>query len=83
VDRLPRLPTEDAELMVRAMQGLTADASALKALAGICAREHKLKRPYTHLVLSWAEGAEAPSQQHVLSAVAGARRVFASTRTTA
>lgn len=32
------IPTEDPELMVRAMQGLTADAPALKAMAGISAR---------------------------------------------
>ncbi len=32
------IPTNDTDLMVRAMQGLTADAPALKALAGISAR---------------------------------------------
>ncbi len=66
------IPTEDTELMVRAMQGLTADAPALKTLAGISARGRKLKKPYTHLVLSWPEGARAPSQQEMLSAVAEA-----------
>ena len=66
------IPTEDTELMVRAMQGLTADAPALKALAGISARGRKLRNPYTHLVLSWPEGAEAPPQREMLSAIAGA-----------
>ena len=66
------IPAEDTELMVRAMQGLTADAPALKAMAGISARGRKLKNPYTHLVLSWPEGADVPSKQHMLSAVAGA-----------
>ena len=66
------IPTEDTELMVRAMQGLTADAPALKTLAGISARGRKLKKPYTHLVLSWPEGARTPSQQEMLSAVAEA-----------
>ena len=50
------IPTEGTELMVRAMQGLTADAPALKAMAGISARGRKLKNPYTHLVLSLARG---------------------------
>ena len=66
------IPAEDTELMVRAIQGLTADAPALKAMAGISARGRKLKNPYTHLVLSWSEGVEAPSKQHMLSAVADA-----------
>ncbi len=66
------IPTEDTELMVRAMQGLTADAPVLKTRAGISARGRKLKNPYTHLVLSWPEGAEAPAKQEMLSAVAGA-----------
>ena len=51
------------DLMVRAMQGLTADAPALKTLAGISARGRKLKKPYTHIVLSWPAGAEAPPKQ--------------------
>ena len=66
------IPTEDTELMVRVMQGLTADAPVLKTLAGISARGRKLKNPYTHIVLSWPEGAEAPAKQEMLSAVAGA-----------
>ena len=66
------IPTEDTELMVRAMQGLTADAPVLKTRAGISARGRKLKDPYTHLVLSWPEGATAPAKQDMLSAVAGA-----------
>ena len=66
------IPTEDIELMVRAMQGLTADAPVLKAMAGISSRGRKLKKPYTHLVLSWPEGARAPSQQEMLAAVAEA-----------
>lgn len=41
-------------------------------MAGISARGRKLKNPYTHLMLSWPEGAEAPAKQHMLSAVAGA-----------
>ena len=66
------IPTEDTEPMVRAMQGLTADAPVLKTRAGISARGRKLKNPYTHLVLSWPEGATAPAKQEMLSAVAGA-----------
>ena len=66
------IPTEDTELMVRVMQGLTADAPVLKTMAGISARGRKLKNPYTHLVLSWPEGATAPAKQEMLSAVAGA-----------
>ena len=66
------IPVEDTGLMVRAMQGLTADAPALKVMAGISTRGRKLKNPYTHLVLSWPAGAEAPAKQHMLSAVAGA-----------
>ncbi len=66
------IPTEDTELMVRVMQGLTADAPVLKTMAGISARGRKLKNPYTHIVLSWPEGAEAPAKQEMLSAVAGA-----------
>ena len=54
------------------MQGLTADAPALKAMAGISARGRKLKKPYTHIVLSWPEGTEAPPKQDMLSAVGGA-----------
>ena len=66
------IPTEGTELMVRAMQGLTADAPALKAMAGISARGRKLKNPYTHLVLSWPEGVEAPPRREMLSAGADA-----------
>ena len=62
------IPTEDTDLMVRALQGLTADAPALKAPAGISARGRKLKKPYTHLVLSWPAGTEAPPKQDMLSA---------------
>lgn len=66
------IPTEGTELMVRAMQGLTADAPALKAMAGISARGRKLKNPYKHLVLSWPEGVEAPPRREMLSAGADA-----------
>ena len=66
------IPTEDTQLMVPVMQGLTADAPVLKTMAGISARGRKLKNPYTHIVLSWPEGAEAPVKQEMLSAVAGA-----------
>ena len=66
------IPTAGTELMVRAMQGLTADVPAPKAMAGISARGRKLKNPYTHLVLSWPEGVEAPPRPEMLSAVAGA-----------
>jgi len=66
------IPTENTDLMVRVMQGLTADAPALKAMAGISARGRKLKKPYTHIVLSWPEGTEAPPKQDMLSAVGGA-----------
>ena len=66
------IPTEDTELMVRALHGLAADAPALKAIAGISARGRKLMKPYTHLVLSWPEETEAPSKQDMLSPVAGA-----------
>ena len=66
------IPTTDTDLMVRAMQGLTADAPALKAMAGISARGRKLKKPYTHIVLSWPERTEAPPKQDMLSAVGGA-----------
>ena len=41
-------------------------------MAGISARGRKLKNPYTHIVLSWPEGAEAPPKQEMLSAVVGA-----------
>ena len=58
--------------MVRVMQGLTADAPVLKTMAGISARGRKLTNPYTHIVLSWPEGAEAQAKQEMLSAVAGA-----------
>ncbi len=64
------LPIDDPQLMVRAMQGLTADAPALKAAAGISARGRKLKKPYTHLVFNWPPGAK-PSKAEMLSAVAG------------
>ncbi len=66
------IPTTDTDLMVRVMQGLTADAPALKAMAGISARGRKLKKPYPHIVLSWPEGTEAPPKQDMLSAVGGA-----------
>ena len=66
------IPTEDTELMVRAMQGLTADAPVLKTMAGISARGRKLKNLYTHIVLSWPEGVELPAKRDMLSAVAGA-----------
>ena len=66
------IPTTDTDLMVRVMQGLTVDAPALKAMAGISARGRKLKKPYTHIVLSWPEGTEAPPKQDMLSAVGGA-----------
>ncbi len=65
------LPIDDVALTIRAMQGLTADAPALKAAAGISARGRKLKNPYTHIVLSWPPGAE-PSKEDMLGAVAGA-----------
>ena len=58
--------------MVRAMQGLTTDAPALKAMAGISDRGRKLKNPYTHLVLSWPEGVQAPPRREMLSAGADA-----------
>ena len=65
------LPVEDPQLMVRAMQGLTADAPARKAAAGLPATGRKLKKPYMHVVLSWPEGAE-PSRTEMLGAVSGA-----------
>ena len=64
------LPIDDPQLMVRAMQGLTADAPALKAAAGISARGRKLRKPYTHVVFNWPPGAE-PSKADMLGAVAG------------
>ena len=64
------LPTDDTGLMVRAMQGLTADAPALKAAAGLPATGRKLKKPYEHVVFSWPSGAE-PSKAEMLEAVGG------------
>ena len=66
------IPTENTDLIVRVMQGLTADAPALKAMAGTSARGRKLQKPYTHIVLSWPEATEAPPKQDMLSAVGGA-----------
>ena len=66
------IPTDDTGLMVRAMQGLSADAPALKEWAGISAKGRKLKKPYTHMVLSWPEGAETPPKEEMLSAAGGA-----------
>ena len=56
------IPTEDTELMVRAMQGLTADAPVLKTRAGISSRGRKLKNSYTHLVLRLARGRHCPGK---------------------
>ena len=66
------IPTDDTALMVRAMQGLTADAPALKERNKISAKGRKLKKPYSHVVLSWPEGAETPPKEEMLSAAAGA-----------
>ena len=76
------IPAEDTELMIRAMQGLTADAPALKAMAGISTRGRKLKNPYTHLVLSWPEGADAPRSSTCCRPSPARSTAFASTTAT-
>ena len=48
------------DLMVRAVRGWTADAPALKANAGISTiRGPNLRKPYTHSLSSWPEGARS------------------------
>ena len=65
------LPVEDPELMVRIMQGLTADAPGIKQRNGISNRGRKLQHAYKHMVLSWDEG-QVPSMDVALEAAAGA-----------
>ena len=63
------VPMSDPRLMVRCMQGLSADAAILKSLAGVPASGRKLASAYEHVVLSWPEGAKPPSRRHALDAV--------------
>ena len=63
------VPMTDPQLMVRCMQGLSADAAILKSLAGVPASGRKLASAYEHVVLSWPEGAKPPSRTHVLDTV--------------
>lgn len=63
------VPMTDPQLMVRCMQGLSADAAILKSLAGVPASGRKLASAYEHVVLSWPEGAKPPSRTHALDAV--------------
>ena len=62
--------TDDVHLAVRVMQGLTADASILKARSGGSGRGKKLKDPYVHLVFSWPAG-EHPTIDEQIEAVEG------------
>ena len=63
------VPMTDPQLMVRCMQGLSADAAILKSLAGVPASGRKLASAYEHVVLSWPEGAKPPSRTHALDTV--------------
>ena len=64
-------PTDDIALTTRIMQGVVADASILKRLAGVSSRGRKLADPYAHLVLAWKPG-DRPSAEEQEAAVTAA-----------
>ena len=61
-------PTDDAQLTMRIMQGVVADASILKRRAGGSSKGRKLRYPYVHHVFSWRPG-EHPTMETKLAAV--------------
>jgi len=69
------VPMTDPQLMIRCMQGLSADAATLKRLAGVPASGRKLATAYEHVVLSWPEGV-TPSRTHALDTVREAFKVI-------
>ena len=65
------LPGADPQVMMRCMQGLTADQRAIKQQAGVSTRGRKLREPYCHLMLSCPEG-QQPTVEVFRAAVRGA-----------
>ena len=61
-------PTDDAQLTMRIMQGVVADASILKRRAGGSSKGRKLRDPYVHNMFSWRPG-EHPTMEKKLAAV--------------
>ena len=61
-------PTDDAQLTMRIMQGVVADASILKRRAGGSSKGRKLRYPYVHNMFSWRPG-EHPTMEKKLAAV--------------
>ena len=61
-------PTDDAQLTMRIMQGVVADASILKRRAGGSSKGRKLRDPYVHHMFSWRPG-EHPTMEEKLAAV--------------
>ncbi|MCY4506545.1 MAG: relaxase/mobilization nuclease domain-containing protein, partial [Acidobacteria bacterium] len=61
------LPDIEPTLMVRVMQGVTADAKVLKERAGVSARGRRLATPYGHMSLNWGPD-ENPTKKEMLGA---------------
>ena len=61
-------PTDDAQMTMRIMQGVVADASILKRRAGGSSKGRKLRDPYVHNMFSWRPG-EHPTMEKKLAAV--------------
>ena len=60
------LPGVDPELMVRIMQGVTADQKLIKQRAGTSNRGRKLKDPYVHFSMNYGPGPR-PSREQVMA----------------
>ena len=60
------LPGIDPELMVRIMQGVTADQKLIKQRAGTSNRGRKLRDPYVHLSMNYGPGPR-PSREQVMA----------------
>ena len=61
------LPDIEPTLMVRIMQGVTADAKFLKERAGVSARGRRLATPYGHMSLNWGPD-ENPTKKEMIGA---------------
>ena len=60
------LPGIDPEVMVRIMQGVTADQKLIKQRAGTSNRGRKLRDPYVHLSMNYGPGPR-PSREQVMA----------------
>ena len=65
------LPGADPDVMIRCMQGLTADQRSIKQQAGVTTRGRRLREPYGHLMLSCPEN-QQPTAEEFRAAARGA-----------